>query len=106
MIVQTGRVLVIKMLEMLILDVHNSWSSHADNLKNKYLILGLHQNFGINGNFGLPQKKFGINLLKQIQHFAWLYIIMVIIVILLLMQEKWLNLNPTIKILTFRLDFV
>ena len=38
-------------------DVHNSSLSHADNYKNNFLVLGEGPNYGINGSFGLPEKK-------------------------------------------------
>ena len=34
--------------------VHNSSSSHTDNHKNNFLILGEGPTFGINGSFGSP----------------------------------------------------
>ena len=37
-------------------DVENSSSSHADNCKSKFLVLGEGNTFGINGNFGAPEK--------------------------------------------------
>ena len=36
---------------------------HADNLKNNFLVLW-RRAFGINGNFGAPEKKFSINFSK------------------------------------------
>ena len=45
-------------------------------------------------------------LIKQGQKFASVYIIILIIVILLLMEKRYLNLKPTIKVLTFQLNFV
>ena len=50
--------------------VDNSSSSHSDNRKNNFLILGKGLTFGINGSFGTPEKKIGINLLKQLPNFA------------------------------------
>ena len=41
---------------MLFIIVH-----HADDLKNTFLVLGEGDTFGLNGNFGAPEKKFGIN---------------------------------------------
>ena len=53
------------------------------------------------------QKKILVLILaKQTQNFAWVYIIMLIIVIGLLMENKYLNLKPTIKMLIFQLNFV
>ena len=45
-------------------------------------------------------------LVKQTQIFFWVCIIMLIIVICLLMEKKSSSLQPTIKILTFHLNFV
>ena len=42
----------------------NSSSSHADNLKNNFLVLGEGDTFGINGSFGATRKKFIINFSK------------------------------------------
>ena len=41
---------------VIIFGVDNSSSSHSDNLKNDFLILGEGDTFGINGSFGAPQK--------------------------------------------------
>ena len=45
-------------------------------------------------------------LVKQTANYAWVSIIMLVIVICLLMEKKPLNLKPTIKMLTFQLNFV
>ena len=53
------------------------------------MILGEGPTFGINGKFGSPEKKKSVLiLLKRIQNFAWVYIIMVIIVVCFLMEKK------------------
>ena len=45
--------------------VDNSSSSHTDNLKNDFIILGEGPTFGINGSFGASEKKFNnINFSK------------------------------------------
>ena len=44
--------------------VDGSSSSHVENRKNSFLILGLGPTFGINGQFG-SAKKFSISLTKQ-----------------------------------------
>ena len=44
--------------------VDNSASSHADNLKNNFLILGLGPTFEINESFRSPEKKFTIKFTK------------------------------------------
>ena len=40
-------------------------SSHADNRKNNFLLLGEGITFGINGSCGSPEKKFSINFSKS-----------------------------------------
>ena len=47
-----------------IFDVDNSSSFHSDHRKNNFLILGEGPTYGINGSFGLPEKKFSINFTK------------------------------------------
>ena len=44
-------------LKLIIIGVDNSSSSHSGNGKNNFLILGNGPTFGINGSFGLPEKK-------------------------------------------------
>ena len=53
-----------------ILCVDNSSSSHADNCKNTFLILGEDPTFGINGIFDAPEKKFSINFSKAQTKFS------------------------------------
>ena len=48
----------------IIFGVDNSSSSHADNLKNNFLVLGEGDTFGINGSFGAPEKKLSIHFSK------------------------------------------
>ena len=45
-------------------DVDNNLSSHSDNLKNNFLMLGKGPSFGINGSFDSPDKKISINFSK------------------------------------------
>ena len=45
-------------------------------------------------------------LVEQSQNSFWVYIIMLITVICMLMEKKSLNLKPTIRMLTFQLNFV
>ena len=49
---------------IIIFGVDNISSSHADNRKNNFLVLGDGPTFGINGSFGSPGKKFSINFSK------------------------------------------
>ena len=48
----------------IIFGIDKSSSSHVDNHKNNFLILGLDATFGINGSFSLQEKKFSINFTK------------------------------------------
>ena len=45
-------------------------------------------------------KSLALILLKQTQNIFWIYIIILIIVVYLLMENKYLNLSLTIKMLT------
>ena len=83
-----------------------SSSSHVDNRKNDFVVLGESQTFGINGSFGSPEKRLVLILVKQTQNFIWVCIIMLIIIICLLMEKKSLSLKPKIKMLTFQINFV
>ena len=49
---------------VIIFCVDNSSSSHSDNRKNNFLILGEGPTYGINGRFGSPENKFSINFTK------------------------------------------
>ena len=49
---------------VIIFGVDSSSSSHTDNLKNDFLMLGEGDTFGINGSFGAPEKKLYINFSK------------------------------------------
>ena len=60
----------------------------------------------INGSFGAPEKSLVLILIKKTKNFAWVCIIILIIVICLLMENKFLNLKLTIKMLTSQLNFV
>ena len=56
---------------VIIFGVDNSSSSHADNRKNIFLVLGEGLIFGINGGFGSAGKKeLLLILVKQTQNFA------------------------------------
>ena len=58
---------------VIIFGVDNSSLSHADNLKNKFLILGLSPTFGINGSFDSPDKKFTMNFTKANTKFCLIF---------------------------------
>ena len=89
---------------VIILWIDNSSSSHTDNQKNDFLVLGKGPTLGINRNFG-PQKK-KLIFVKQRQHFVWVCIIMLIIVTYLWMEKKSINLKLVIKIITFHVNVV
>ena len=50
---------------VIIYGVDNSSSSHVDNRKNNFLILGLGPTFEINRSFASPEKKISINFTKE-----------------------------------------
>ena len=56
---------------VIIFGVDNTSSSHPDNCKNNFLILGEGPVFGINGSFGSPEKKFSINFTKAKTKFCF-----------------------------------
>ena len=58
----------------------NGSSSHTDNHKNNFLVLGEGPTFISNGSFDSLDKNFSIILVKQTQNFASIRIIMVVIV--------------------------
>ena len=55
---------------VIIFGVDNSSSSHADNRKSNFLVLGVGPTFGINRSFGSPEKKFSINFSKANSKFC------------------------------------
>ena len=67
--------------DVTIFGVDNSSSSHRDNFKNNFLILGEVSTYGINRSFESPEKGLVLILLRQIQNFVWVCITMLIIVI-------------------------
>ena len=50
--------------------IDNSLSSHADNCKTNFLILGEGPIYGINGSFSSPEIKLILILVKQTKYFA------------------------------------
>ena len=50
---------------IVIFGVDNSASSHADNRKNNFLVLGEGPSYGITGSFDSPEKTFRINFKKS-----------------------------------------
>ena len=57
--------LVMNLLEVLMIGVDNSSSSHSDNLKYEFLILSEVDTFGINRSFGAPERKLLLILVKR-----------------------------------------
>ena len=51
-----------------IFDVDNSSSSHNNNCKDNFLVLGKGDTFGINRNLGATEKRFSINFSEAIRH--------------------------------------
>ena len=49
---------------VIMLGVDNSSSSHAENLRNYFLILGEGDTFGVNRSFSAPEKNIDINFSK------------------------------------------
>ena len=88
-----------------IVGIDNNSSSHADDHKKNFLVLGEETTFGIMEDLIHQKKKLILILVKQTQNFAWVDITMLIIVVCLLMEKKYLNLKPTIKMLTLQLNF-
>ena len=54
----------------IIFGVDNSSLSHADNLKNNFLILGEGDTFDVNGSNGAPEKSLNLILVNQTQNFG------------------------------------
>ena len=63
---------------VIICNVDNSLSSHSDNCKNNFLLLGEVPTHGINGSFGLPETKFSIDFAKANTK-LWVYMIEIVI---------------------------
>ena len=91
---------------VIIFGVDNSSSSHSDNRKGNFLVLSEGPNYGINGSFRSPEKKFSINFSKANTKFCLSLHCNADNSYLLLMEEKSLNLKLTMKMLTFQLNFV
>ena len=49
---------------LVVFGIDNGSSSHADDLKNNFLVLGEGPTSGINEKFGSPKKKISINFIK------------------------------------------
>ena len=69
-------------------------------------MLGDCPTFGINVSFDSPERKFSINSSKVNTNFCLSLHNDTTIVICLLIEKKFLSLRPTIKMLTFQINFV
>ena len=74
-----------------------SSSSHSENRKNNFSMLGEGPTYGINGNFGSERKSLILTIIKQTHFFLSLHY-NADTVICLLMEKKFLNLKPSINI--------
>ena len=54
----------------MIFGVDNSLSSHPQNFRNNFLVLGERDNFAINGSLDPPEKEFSIGLKKRFLKFT------------------------------------
>ena len=91
--------------DVIVFVVDNGWSSHADNLTHKLLVLGEKEKPLVLMKTLVHQKKISIILLEETQNIAWVYIIMLIIVSCLLKEKKSLSFKLTIEMLTFQINF-
>ena len=90
----------------IIFGVYNILSFHADNFKNKFLMLGEGPTFGISGNFGSPEKKFSINFSKANTKFCLSLPYNASNSYLFVNGKEILRLKPTTEVLTFQVNFV
>ena len=90
----------------IIFGVYNILSFHADNFKNKFLMLGEGPIFGISGNFGSPEKKFSINFSKANTKFCLSLPYNASNSYLFVNGKEILRLKPTTEMLTFQVNFV
>ena len=91
---------------VVIFGVDNASSSHAYNPKNSFLLLGEGLNYGINGNFGSPDKKFSNNISKANTKFCCSLYYNTNNSYLFVNGKYSLSLKPTKKMLTFQLNCV
>ena len=89
-----------------IFGVDNSSSSHADNCKNIFLVLGEEPTDGIIDSIGTAEKKFSINFTKAKTKFYLSLHYNGCKSFFLLMEKKSISLNLIIKMSAFQLNFV
>ena len=91
----------------IIFGVDISSSSHTDNWKKNFLVLGEEPTDDINGNMGVEDKYFNVNFNKAKTRFCfWVCIKTVILVIFLLTKKKSISLKQIINMSTFYFNFV
>ena len=90
---------------VVIFNIDNSSSSHADNRKNNFLVLDKGDTFGINGSFGVLERKFSINFSKGKTKFCFSLHYNGITVICLLTKNKSLSLKLIMETSTLPLYF-
>ena len=76
----------------------NSSSSHTNNYKNTFSVLGEGDTFRINVSFGASEERSSVNFSETKTKVC---IVIVIIVVCLLMEKKSFSLKPIINMLTF-----
>ena len=89
-----------------IFGVDNSSSSHADNCKNIFLVLGEEPTDGIIDSIGAAEKKFSINFTKAKTKFYLSLHYNGCKSFFLLMEKKSISLKLIIKMSAFQLNFV
>ena len=83
---------------VVIFGADNSSSSHTNNYKNTFSVLGEGDTFRINVGFGAPEERSSVNFSETKTKVC---IVIVIIVVCLLMEKKSFSLKPIINMLTF-----
>ena len=78
-----------------IFGVDNSWSSHTNNRKNKFLVFGEGPTQGINDSTGAATNLV-LTLVKQIQNFADVYITKLMRVTCMQIKQRFTNLRQNI----------
>ena len=91
---------------VIIFDVDNTLSSHSDNRKNNFLVLGDGPTYAINGSFGSSERKFKINFFKVNTKFCLSFHYNFQYSYFFFNGKKSLNLKLAIKKLPFKLNFV
>ena len=91
---------------LIIVGADNNSSSHSDNHKNNFLMLGEGPTYGIKGSFEKPDKRFRINFAKANTKFCFSLHYNANNSYFFVNEKKSLNLKPTMKMLTFQNNLV